>query len=75
MTVSVNVSSELAGLAEPYAAAENRSIAQQIEYWARLGKAATDNPELPLQFLKETILAMQQAKDGQVAPYSFGSGE
>jgi hypothetical protein len=46
-------------------------VPKQIEYWARLGKVE-DNPELPLQFIKETLLAAQEAKAGMLTPYEFG---
>jgi hypothetical protein len=34
-----------------------RSIAEQIEYWATIGKAALDNPELPIEFIQKIIVA------------------
>ena len=58
-------------MAKPHAAAEHRSVPKQIEYWARLGKAVEDNPELPLQFIKDTLLAVQEAKAGQLSAYKF----
>ncbi|MFC7299575.1 TA system antitoxin ParD family protein [Herminiimonas aquatilis] len=42
-------------LAKPYAVAERRSVPKQIEYWARLGKAARDNPELSTRFIKKYL--------------------
>lgn len=72
MSVALKLSDELVEMAKPHAAAEHRSIPKQIEYWARLGKAVDDNPDLPLQFIKDTLLAAQEAKAGQLTPYSFG---
>jgi hypothetical protein len=72
MSVAMKLSDELVEMAKPHAAAEHRSIPKQIEYWARLGKAADDNPTLPLQFIKDTLLAAQEAKAGQLALYEFG---
>jgi len=46
MAVALKLSDELVDLAKPHAAAEHRSVPKQIEYWARLGKAVEDNPEL-----------------------------
>lgn len=68
MSVALKLSDELVEMAKPHAAAEHRSIPKQIEYWARLGNAVDDNPELPLQFIKDTLLAIQEAKAGQLTP-------
>lgn len=73
MSYSIELSDELVEIAKIPAAAAQRTTAQQIEYWARLGKAAEDNPELPLQFIKDTLLAVQEAKAGRSTPYKFGS--
>ena len=39
------------------AIAECRSIPNQIEYWARIGKCALDNPDLPIEFIKELMIS------------------
>ncbi|MDB5774615.1 MAG: hypothetical protein JWP38_748 [Herbaspirillum sp.] len=69
----VEMSDELIDLARPHAAAEHRSMPKQIEYWTRLGKAVEDNPELPIQFIKDTLLAAAGANAGQISEYKFGS--
>lgn len=73
MSTALKLSDDLVEMAKPYAAAEHRSVPKQIEYWARLGKAIDDNPDLPLQFIKDTLLAVQEAKAGQLTPYRFGA--
>lgn len=73
MPTALKLSDELIEMAKPHAAAEHRSIPKQIEYWARLGKAVDDNPDLPVQFIKDTLLAAQEAKAGMLEPYVFGS--
>jgi hypothetical protein len=72
MSVALKLSDELIDLAKPHAAAMHRSIPKQIEYWARLGKVVEDNPELPLQFIQETLLGLEEAKAGQTSDYKFG---
>jgi hypothetical protein len=74
MAVALKLSDDLINLAKPHAAAEHRSVPKQIEYWARLGKAVEDNPELPLQFIKDTLLALAEANAGQATDYPFGAG-
>lgn len=73
MSIALKLSDDLVEMAKPHAAAEHRSVPKQIEYWARLGKAIDDNPDLPLQFIKDTLLAAQEAKVGQLTPYQFGA--
>jgi hypothetical protein len=73
MATALKLSDELIDLAKPHAMAEHRSIPKQIEYWARLGKAVEDNPELPLQFIKETLLAVAEANAGQLSEYKIGA--
>jgi hypothetical protein len=73
MAVAMKLSDELVGLAKPHAVAEHRSVPKQIEYWARLGKAAEDNPDLPIQFIKDTLLAVAEANAGALSEYKFGA--
>ena len=73
MPATLKLSDDLVEMAKLHAAAEHRSVPKQIEYWARLGKAVEDNPGLPVQFIKDTLLAAQEAKAGLLAPYHFGS--
>lgn len=73
MAVALKLSDELIEIAKPHAAAEHRSVPKQIEYWARLGKAVEENPELPLQFIKDTLLAVAEANAGQLAEYKFSA--
>ncbi len=72
MSTAMKLPDDLVELATLRAAAEHRSVPRQIEYWARLGKAVEDNPELPLQFIKDTLLALEEANAGQQSAYSFG---
>ena len=64
MPTAVKLSDELVAMAKLHAVVEHRSVPKQIEHWARLGKAIDDNPDLPLQFIKDTLLAAEEAKAG-----------
>ena len=44
------------------ARAEYRTIPHQIEYWAKIGKCALDNPDLPIEFIKDILVAKEQDK-------------
>ena len=54
---SIKISEDLYRVAKWTANAENRSISGQIEFWAKLGRAAVDNPDLPVDFIRETLIA------------------
>ncbi len=50
--------------AKSYAKAECRTIAGQIEFWAKVGKAALDNPDLPVDFVRDLLLARAEGREG-----------
>ena len=72
MAVALKLSDELVEDAKPHAAAEHRSVPKQIEYWARIGKAVLENPELPLRLIQDTLLSREEVKAGLSKPYLFG---
>ncbi len=72
MAVAMKISEELVNDAKPYAAAEHRSVPKQIEYWARIGKAVTENPDLPVAMVREILLARQERLSEQATEYKFG---
>ncbi len=72
MTTTIRLSDKIVNEARTYAKIEHRSTAKQIEYWAMLGRTATENPDLPIDFIKSTLLAIEQAKNGDTEPYEFG---
>jgi len=57
MSVSVRVSDDLYKAASTTAKAEYRSIPQQIEFWAQLGRAAFDNPDLPIDLVRDILMS------------------
>ncbi|MDR3265730.1 MAG: ParD-like family protein [Synergistaceae bacterium] len=54
---SIKISGDFYRIAKATAEAENRSIAGQVEFWAKIGRAAIDNPDLPVDFIRETLIA------------------
>lgn len=75
MPKAVKISDELAASAAIFAEAENRSVAGQIEYWAKLGRIAEENPDLPISFVKDILIGRAQVKSGLKKPYVFGEGK
>jgi len=72
MLAAINLSDELVDEAKPYAKAEHRTVSRQIEHWARIGRLAEDNPELPLGFVRDALLGLEEIKTGQSSNYTFG---
>ncbi len=54
--------------AKRHAKAESRTIAGQIEFWARLGKAALDNPDLPVDFVRDLLISRAESR-GHATPF------
>ena len=57
MSTPVRIDDQLYEQAKAHALAERRSIAGQIEFWAMVGKAALDNPDLPIDFVRDLLVA------------------
>jgi hypothetical protein len=65
MSVTIRVDEEIYKAASKVAKSECRTIAHQIEYWAKIGKAALDNPDLPIDFISKILSA--KGKDRSLA--------
>lgn len=73
MGVAIRINDEIYEEARKIAAAECRSIAAQIEFWARVGKAALANPELPIDFVLE-LLVSKNSDRSLAEPFTFEGG-
>jgi hypothetical protein len=72
MPTKVELSELLIDQAKPFAKAMNRSVVEQIEYWARLGKVAEENPDLPIPMLQDMLVSLDELKAGNLSVYQFG---
>ncbi len=72
MSSVVKLSDQLINDARPYATAMHRSIPKQIEHWARLGKAAEENPDMPIAMIQDVFISLEEAKAGHFSEYQFG---
>ena len=63
MSVSIRIDDALYETAKVRAKAEIRSISQQVSYWAKVGRAALDNPDLPIEFVRDTLQAMEEESE------------
>ena len=68
----VKLSDELINEARLYADAMHRSVSKQIEHWARLGKAAEENPDMPISMIQDVFISLEEAKAGKFTEYKFG---
>jgi hypothetical protein len=75
MPTAVKISDEIFEKARVQSKVFNRSIAGQIEYWAKIGQLIEENPDLPLPFIQDILIGREQIKAGQGTPYVFGEGE
>lgn len=57
MSMPVRIDDELYEQAKSASKGECRTIAGQLEFWAKIGKAALDNPDLPIEFVREILIA------------------
>jgi hypothetical protein len=62
-STSIRIDQKLYDQARSEAVSEHRTIAGQIEYWAKIGRAAMDNPDLPVSFIAESLASMSEPRD------------
>jgi hypothetical protein len=68
MGTPVRIDDALYEQARTEAQVEHRTIAGQIEYWAIVGRAALDNPDLPVSFVAESLASMREPRE-QSTPF------
>ncbi len=62
-TTSIRIDQTLYDQARIDAAAEHRTIAGQVEFWAKVGRAALDNPDLPVSFIAESLVSLAEPRE------------
>ncbi len=63
MGMPVRIDDDLYELAKLEAKAEHRTIAGQIEFWAKVGRTAIDNPDLPVSFIIESLASLAEPRE------------
>ncbi len=71
MATAVKLSEHIVSEAKIISKALNRSLAGQIEHWARIGKIAEENPDLSYEFIKNVLIAQEEAEAGKLKAYRF----
>ena len=70
MGIPIRIDEGVYKAAKQVARAECRSIPQQIEFWAKVGKCAIDNPELPTEFIKDLLISKETDRE-LAEPFTF----
>ncbi len=72
MSTAVRISHKLVDDARVISKVENRSVTGQIEYWAKIGKIAEENPTMSFQLIKEILFGLEELDSGKGIDYNFG---
>ena len=62
MGMPVRIDDSLYEQAKTQAQIERRTIAGQIEFWAMVGRAALDNPDLPVTFVADSLASLSEPR-------------
>jgi hypothetical protein len=62
MSMPVRIEPDLYNRAKKEAAVEHRTIAGQIEFWAQVGRACIDNPDLPVTFVVDSLASLETSE-------------
>jgi len=73
MAMAVKLSEHIVSDAKHVSRALNRSIAGQIEHWAKIGKIAEENPDLTYDLIKKILIAQEEVASGELEEYVFES--
>lgn len=68
---TVKLSDALVNEAKRYAKAQSRSVPKQIEHWAKIGRIAEDNPDLPYEFIQDILIGLEEEADGKLTEFQF----
>lgn len=71
MGMPVRIDENLYEQAKAAAQGEYRTISGQLEFWAKIGKAALDNPDLPVDFIRDLLIARAE-KSSEHTPFVPG---
>ncbi|MDR2923312.1 MAG: ParD-like family protein [Treponema sp.] len=71
-STAVRLSEDIVRTAGVYAPINSRSVPKQIEHWAKIGKIAEENPDLPYEFIQKILEARQEMKTEKPTPFVFG---
>ena len=68
---ALQLSNDIMLEADKHASINTRSVSMQIEHWARIGKIAEENPDLPYAFIEDVLLGKTELDNGNITPFEF----
>jgi hypothetical protein len=71
MAKAVRISEKLVNEARKFSRVDHRSLAGQIEHWARMGKCAEENPDLTYSLIKDILIGLEELDHGEKLEYTF----
>lgn len=71
MGVPIRIDDQLYEDAKSASKGECRTISGQIEFWAKVGKTALDNPDLPIEFVRDLMVAKAEDRN-QLPTFELG---
>jgi hypothetical protein len=71
MAKAVRISEKLVNEARKFSRVDHRSLAGQIEHWARMGKCAEENPDLTYSLIKDILMGLEELDHGEKLEYTF----
>ena len=72
MLVSIKLSDSLVENARSASRATKRTLSEQLEYWARLGKVCDENSDLPVPLLQDILASRVEMNLNQLTQFRFG---
>lgn len=69
MGIPIRINDTLFDQAKAQAQAERRTIAGQIEFWALVGRTALDNPDLPIDFVRDLLIVRAEGATLTTPPF------
>ena len=66
MSMPVRIDPDLYKRAKKEAAIEHRTIAGQIEFLAKIGRACIDNPDLPVNFVIDSLASLETLEKDKI---------
>jgi hypothetical protein len=72
MATHIGISENLIEEARIYGEIDKRTLAGQIEHWAKIGKCAEQNPDLTYSLIKDILTGIEELDKGESTEYTFG---
>ena len=70
-SVAVRLSEDIVSSACEKALVYSRSVPKQIEHWAKIGRIAEENPDLPYGFIEGALEGLEEIRRGEVSVFEF----